>query len=70
MLSRFAKNANFQGVEIMFTYYGACLIPHWLMIISYFPETLNPENYKKLLPQCDLEGRLFLLDQKKLRQND
>lgn len=54
----------------MFTYYGEKLIPHWLAIISYFPETLNPENYQKLLPECDYEGRLFLLYQQELRQKD
>lgn len=54
----------------MFTYYGAKLIPHWLTIINFFPETLNPEKYQKLLPECDIEGRLFLLYQQELRQKD
>lgn len=54
----------------MFTYYGEKLIPHWLAIISYFPETLNPENYQKLLPECDFEGCLLLLYQQELRQKD
>ncbi|XP_011497218.1 PREDICTED: neuroblastoma-amplified sequence-like [Ceratosolen solmsi marchali] len=67
---RFAKKNNCQGVEIMFTYYGIKLIPHWLAIISFFPETLNPEKYQKLLPECDIEGRLFLLYQEELRQKD
>lgn len=54
----------------MFTYYGAKLIPHWLTVISFFPETLSPEKYQKLLPECDIEGRLFLLFQQELRQKD
>jgi hypothetical protein len=45
-------------------------MPYWLSIISFFPETLNPENYQKLLPKCDIEGRLFLLYQEELRQQD
>ncbi|XP_008201876.1 neuroblastoma-amplified sequence [Nasonia vitripennis] len=67
---KFAKSGNCQGVEVMFTYYGAKLIPHWLTVISFFPETLSPEKYQKLLPECDIEGRLFLLFQQELRQKD
>ncbi|XP_076178527.1 NBAS subunit of NRZ tethering complex isoform X2 [Ptiloglossa arizonensis] len=67
---RFAKNSDCQGVEIMFTYYGESLLPHWLAVISFFPETLNPLKYKKLLPECDTDGQLFLLDQRELRQKD
>ncbi|KZC12834.1 PREDICTED: neuroblastoma-amplified sequence-like [Dufourea novaeangliae] len=67
---RFAKNSDCQGVEIMFTYYGESLLPHWLAIISFFPETLNPLKYKELLPKCDTDNQLFLLDQQELRQKD
>ncbi|XP_039307563.1 neuroblastoma-amplified sequence isoform X2 [Solenopsis invicta] len=67
---RFAKNSDYRAVEIMFTYYGESLLPHWLAIISFFPETLNTLDYQKLLPQCDSEGQLFLLDQRELRQKD
>lgn len=67
---RFAKDCDFRSVEIMFTYYGKSLLPHWLAIISFFPETLNTLDYQKLLPECDLEGQLFLLDQRELRQKD
>ncbi|XP_072751649.1 NBAS subunit of NRZ tethering complex [Anoplolepis gracilipes] len=67
---RFAKDCDFRSVEIMFTYYGESLLPHWLAIISFFPETLNILDYQKLLPECDSEGQLFLLDQRELRQKD
>ncbi|KAF7386326.1 hypothetical protein HZH68_013458 [Vespula germanica] len=67
---RFAKDSDCRAVEIMFAYYGNILLPHWLAIISFFPETLNPSNYQKLLPHCDLEGQLFLPDQYELRQKD
>ncbi|KAG7201140.1 hypothetical protein KM043_003931 [Ampulex compressa] len=67
---RFAKESNHRGVEIMFTYYGESLLPHWLAIISFFPETLNPLNYENLLPHCDSDGQLFLPDQRELRQKD
>ncbi|CAK9831040.1 NBAS subunit of NRZ tethering complex [Anthophora retusa] len=67
---RFAKDGDCRAVEIMFLYHSECLLPHWLAIISFFPETLNPLKYKKLLPECDTDGQLFLLDQRELRQKD
>ncbi|KAJ8683328.1 hypothetical protein QAD02_019120 [Eretmocerus hayati] len=67
---KFAKNCDCRGVEIMFTYYGDQLFLHWLPVISFFPETLDPEKYRKLLPECDLEGNLILLNQKELREVD
>ncbi|XP_011879378.1 PREDICTED: neuroblastoma-amplified sequence-like isoform X2 [Vollenhovia emeryi] len=67
---RFAKDGDYRAVEIMFTYYGESLLPHWLAIVSFFPETLSTLDYQKLLPECDSEGRLFLLDQRELRQKD
>ncbi|KAK9304884.1 hypothetical protein QLX08_003941 [Tetragonisca angustula] len=67
---KFAKDGDCRGVEIMFTYHSERLLPHWLAIISFFPETLNPLKYKKLLPECDIDGQLFLLDQCELRQKD
>ncbi|XP_036139993.1 neuroblastoma-amplified sequence isoform X2 [Monomorium pharaonis] len=67
---KFAKDSDYRAVEIMFTYYGESLLPHWLAIISFFPETLNTLDYQKLLPECDSEDHLFLLDQRELRQKD
>ena len=54
----------------MFTYYGKLLMPHYLAIINFFPETLDPEMYQKLLPECDNDGRPFLLYQQELRPKD
>lgn len=54
----------------MFTYYGSKLMPHWLAVLSFFPETFSPFTYQNLLPECDQEGRLFLLFQRELRSMD
>lgn len=54
----------------MFTYHGHQLTPHWLAIINWFPETLSPSKYEKLLPECDSDGQLFLLFQRELRPKD
>ncbi|XP_066584629.1 NBAS subunit of NRZ tethering complex-like isoform X2 [Prorops nasuta] len=67
---RFAENGDCRGVEIMFTYHGSKLFDHWLPIISFFPETLNPKYYKNLLPKCDGDNQIFLLNQQELRQKD
>ncbi|XP_046481059.1 NBAS subunit of NRZ tethering complex [Neodiprion pinetum] len=67
---RFAKDSNYRAVDIMFTYHSAKILPHWLAVISFFPETLKPTDYEKLLPECDNEGQLFLPDQLELRQKD
>lgn len=67
---KFAKNGNCREVEIMFIYYGEYILPHWLAIINFFPETLNPLKYKKLLPECDINEQLFLLNRRELRQKD
>ncbi|XP_057318854.1 NBAS subunit of NRZ tethering complex-like [Microplitis mediator] len=67
---RFARDCDHATVRLLFTYHGQKLMAHWLPIISYFPETLNPNEYKKLLPECDDQGQLFLLYQKELRPKD
>ncbi|KAF7993079.1 hypothetical protein HCN44_005860 [Aphidius gifuensis] len=67
---KFSKNCNYSAVEILFTYHGTSLMPHWLGIISCFPETLSPLEYSKLLPKCDDDGQLYLLNQRELRPMD
>ncbi|XP_034935335.1 neuroblastoma-amplified sequence-like [Chelonus insularis] len=67
---QFARDCNHRAVNILFTYHRPKLMPHWLIIISCFPETLNPCEYKKLLPECDDQGQLFLLYEKELRPKD
>uniref|UniRef100_A0A0C9RYP9 Nbas_0 protein n=1 Tax=Fopius arisanus TaxID=64838 RepID=A0A0C9RYP9_9HYME len=67
---KFARDCDYKAVEIMLTYHGGKLVPHWLAVISCFPETLSPLEYKKLLPECDTEGQLYLLYQKELRPRD
>lgn len=54
----------------MFTYHGEKLMRHWLAIISFFPETLSPLKYERLLPGCDADGNLLLLDHRELRIKD
>lgn len=47
----FARQENWQAVSIMFTFRGKEILPHWLPILSNFPETLYPLQYRSLLPE-------------------
>jgi len=67
---KFAREGNCQAVEIMFTYHGDVLLPHWLPVLSNFPETMNPYEYKFLLPECTDSGNVFPQSQIQLREQD
>ncbi|XP_059489880.1 NBAS subunit of NRZ tethering complex-like [Neocloeon triangulifer] len=51
----FARNGNWQAVSIMLTYHSHSLMKHRLPIISNLPETIDPHEYRSLLPECDEE---------------
>ena len=67
---KFARESNCKAVDIMFTYHGGVILPHWLPILSNFPETLNPQEYGSILPECDAEGNLFHWSEVQLRDQD
>lgn len=67
---QFAHEGNWQAVEIMFTYNGAQTLPHRLAVCSSFPEVVAPYEYRSLLPECDINGEVFLWDQESLRELD
>jgi hypothetical protein len=67
---KFAHEGNHKAVEIMFTYHGDALLPHWLPVLSNFPESMDPYEYKSLLPKCDASGNVFLWSQIQLREQD
>ncbi|CAB3379605.1 Hypothetical predicted protein [Cloeon dipterum] len=51
----FARNGSWQAVSTMLTYHSHCLMKHRLPIISNLPETIDPHDYRSLLPECDEE---------------
>ncbi|XP_069692436.1 NBAS subunit of NRZ tethering complex-like isoform X2 [Periplaneta americana] len=67
---KFARKCNWQAVETMFTYHGAALLPHWLPIVSNFPESMNPFEYHSLLPECSTTGTVYPWSQMQLRERD
>lgn len=67
---QFAHQGDWQAVVIMFTFNGAQTLPHRLTVCSSFPETLAPFDYRSVLPECDINGEVFLWDQESLREPD
>jgi hypothetical protein len=35
------------------------VLPHWLAILSWFPETTPPHTYQQLLPAISMQGTLI-----------
>jgi hypothetical protein len=66
----FAREGNWKAVEIMFMYHGDAILPHWLPVLSNFPETVNPYEYKSLLPECSASRNVFPWNQIQLREQD
>ncbi|XP_069188396.1 NBAS subunit of NRZ tethering complex-like isoform X2 [Procambarus clarkii] len=65
----FARNYDWQGVDAMFTYHGGECLPHRLAVLSNFPPTMGPFEYRSLLPECE-EDEVFLWEQEELRDED
>ena len=66
----FARQGEIDAVAEMFTFNGPQTLPHRLAICSCFPETMLPTRYSFVLPECDVDGKVFLWEQKQLRQPD
>ena len=66
----FARQGEWQAVAVMFTFNGPSTLPHRLAICSCFPETMPPFEYRSILPECDVDGEVFLWEQQELRKPD
>ncbi|KAK6630113.1 hypothetical protein RUM44_005664 [Polyplax serrata] len=65
----FARQENWLAVSIMFTHMGDTVLPHQLPILSNFPETLRPLQYRSLLPEI-VDNEVIPWETKKLRDLD
>ncbi|KAG7161624.1 Neuroblastoma-amplified sequence-like 1 [Homarus americanus] len=65
----FARNYDWRGVDAMFTYHGDETLPHRLAVLSSFPPTMGPFEYRLLLPECE-EEEVFFWEQEQLRDED
>nr|XP_024218343.1 neuroblastoma-amplified sequence-like [Halyomorpha halys] len=53
----FARSGNTTAVKLLFTYHGKEILPYRLNILDNFPESMNPLDYRCLLPECDGDGQ-------------
>ncbi|KAK3595169.1 hypothetical protein CHS0354_002768 [Potamilus streckersoni] len=54
-----AQCSDWKALEILFTFHAADLAPHRLAILSNFPETTNPCEYKLLLPEIGEDDQVL-----------
>ncbi|XP_070541643.1 NBAS subunit of NRZ tethering complex-like [Ptychodera flava] len=69
----FARDGDWQALDSIFTYHGSDTLPHRLAIISNFPETMSPFEYRHLLPQagfCDNEPDVLEWPNESWREKD
>ncbi|XP_064620288.1 NBAS subunit of NRZ tethering complex-like [Lineus longissimus] len=50
----FARACDYRAVDHLLTYHAEDLVPHRLAIISNFPETMSPADYRDLLPEAGM----------------
>eukprot|EP00117_Sycon_ciliatum_P023048 scpid5108/ scgid19701/ Neuroblastoma-amplified sequence; Neuroblastoma-amplified gene protein homolog len=53
---QFAQAAEWKSVDALFCLHGDETLPHRLAILSHFPETMDPKEYKYLLPELSERG--------------
>jgi len=46
------QDGDWEALDAIFTYHGQQTLPHRLAILSNFPETKKPSDYKYLLPEA------------------
>ncbi|XP_062511926.1 NBAS subunit of NRZ tethering complex-like isoform X2 [Corticium candelabrum] len=51
----YAQAEDWRAVQAIFTHHGDAVLPHWLAIISHFPETMPPKEYELLLPEISTD---------------
>lgn len=70
----FAQEGNATAVSTLFTYAGMATLPHWLTVVSNFPETLPPSHYSTCLPKARIteQGKREVIswDTQDLREKD
>ncbi|RDD46288.1 Neuroblastoma-amplified sequence [Trichoplax sp. H2] len=68
--TEYARESNWEAVDILFAYFSTVLTPHRLAILSNFPETCSPKKYKYLLPELTTNDEVAALDTNRIRSED
>ncbi|XP_028411208.1 LOW QUALITY PROTEIN: neuroblastoma-amplified sequence-like [Dendronephthya gigantea] len=69
----FARDNDWNAVDCLLTYHGKQTLPHYLSILSNFPETTSPFDYRSLLPEAgidDDEPEVYEWEEKTWRTQD
>ncbi|KAF2357733.1 Neuroblastoma-amplified sequence N-terminal, partial [Trinorchestia longiramus] len=67
---QFARDGDGDAVAVMWTHHGQATLPHRLALLSNFPPTLGPFEYRALLPACGVDGEVLQWQQGPLRDVD
>ncbi|XP_014673695.1 PREDICTED: neuroblastoma-amplified sequence-like isoform X2 [Priapulus caudatus] len=66
----YAQCGRVHSVETLLMHHGDDLLPHWLPILSNFPEIVPPSNYECLLPKIQSDGTVEPWGMETLREKD
>lgn len=47
----YARDEDVAALEHLFSYYGKYILPHWLPVLSNFPETADVDELDNLIPE-------------------
>ncbi|XP_012940751.1 neuroblastoma-amplified sequence [Aplysia californica] len=70
IVAEYAQDNDWRAVETLMTFHSADLAPHRLAILSNFPETADPGDYKSLLPEIGDDGEVVSWETDQWRDED
>ncbi|BFY98427.1 hypothetical protein BsWGS_01467 [Bradybaena similaris] len=59
LAAEYAQNSDWKAVETLMTFHSSDLASHRLAILSNFPETTDPTEYRSLLPEIGEDGEVI-----------
>ncbi|XP_021365609.1 neuroblastoma-amplified sequence-like [Mizuhopecten yessoensis] len=66
----YARHGDWKALDLLFTYHGETLKPHRLAVLSNFPETTCPTEYRELLPEVIDDSGVFPVEENSWRDPD
>ncbi|XP_041364061.1 neuroblastoma-amplified sequence-like isoform X2 [Gigantopelta aegis] len=66
----YAQMSDVIALDALFTYHGKNTLPHRLAILSHFPETTSPVEYKCLLPEVGTDNTVVIWEEYSWRDPD
>ncbi|XP_033750641.1 neuroblastoma-amplified sequence-like [Pecten maximus] len=66
----YARQGDWKALESLFIYHGETLKPHRLAVLSNFPETTCPTEYREILPEIVDDSGVLPLEENSWRDTD